>query len=275
MRSFLLPALASVSLAACTTTAEVDVIAVHSELGPEHQAGLFLATAIEGAERALFVRLNGQLLAFEGDPNPVVAWTRGGLGFTLPTGGYVVELEDESGDTLLRTPLIPVSPGSNHVVAFGDDAALRHVAGQDVPVLSESVTRGGVTNALRDQGPLDVFTCPPGAAPPDAACSLVSEALAYGATWEEEMPRGDLVFARATRPDVTATFRFTPDHRFNGAPEDETPCTATTRGSLIALGWSDAACDDPWSDGALCLDALEAHDNTFGSYDDPHTCEAP
>ena len=114
--------------------------------------------------------------------------------------------------------------------------------------------------------------------PPASDCDEVNTDLAHGETWEAEIPTGVRVHARPPTPDGYTdeddfTFKFTPNHLYNGAPEEETVCTRTTRGSLYPFGWSDVDCEDPGRRLRSVLDAFEPHDNQWGSYRDIEVCD--
>lgn len=277
------------ALPACTETATVDVFAVRTQPDAFHASDITITGNVDGDERLLKLKMNGQyvmLSPYFPDPdNPehdgvVRASSTGGLGFAVPPDDYVVELEDDERGVVLRTAPIRLRAGSNHLVYFGELDRLAYVAHHDAPDLVPDTAPARVTNTLGSREPLDIVLCPVDVAPPDPACDEVATDLAHGETWEAEIPVGLAVHARPPRPASHAgaddfTFRFTADHWYNASPEDETPCTRCSMGSLYPFGWWETDCGDPWSPAGFCLRSFETHDNRTMSFDDPDACQSP
>lgn len=277
------------ALTACTETASVDVLAIRPQPGQFFEADIMITGHVDGDERLLKLKLDGQYVMFEPyfpDPdNPELdgierASSKGGLGFAVPPDDYVIELEHDDLGIVLRTAPIALEAGSNHLVFFGEMSQLAYVAHHDASDSAPDTMPARVTNTLGSREPIDIVLCPVDSAPPAPECDVVESGLAHGETWEAEIPTGLAVHARPPGPASYTgaddfTFRFTPDHWYNGTPEQETPCTRCSRGSLYPFGWTETDCGDPWSPAGFCLSSFETHDNRVQSFDGPSPCESP
>ncbi len=272
------------AVTACTETATVEVFAVQAQPGTFFEAGIVIWGHVDGNEERPFkLKFNGQYVMLDPYvPNPDFdgverVWSRGGLGFAVPPDEYVIELEDDELGIVLRSSPITLAAGSNHMVVFGELSQLEYVVNHDAPHPSSDTTRARVTNTLSNRQAVDILLCPGDTVPPASTCEEAMTDLAHGETWEAVIPVGLRVHARPPRPDNYTdpsdfTFNFTPDHWYNGSPEDETVCTRCTMGSLYPFDWGEGNCPDPSS---FCLDVFETHDNRFGSFDDPNACDPP
>lgn len=118
-------------------------------------------------------------------PGGIGMWT----GNWIPAGTHVFEMVDANGHTALKTPPVDVQPNhANHLVMFGDHAALEHrffTYSFDVPA---GLSRFNVINLVRTGELVRVVRCDGPA--PDGCATALSQDLAYG-----EVGAGDVVAA--------------------------------------------------------------------------------